>query len=170
MRLRSLAVAGLFAAGAITGLTSSEIIHAQVSAYSNRQLLKADLQNIPGQEVLVFTSDWPPGRPHSPIRRSRRPRGRGTRRRGTKSNRRRARRPDDSQERGSWQSSVRRQRGGPRDCAALRVAVSRKINLQAYAAAAPPAAFCDNRAGSRRRVQSTASVRPLPFLLRRKSP
>jgi quercetin dioxygenase-like cupin family protein len=61
MRMRSLAVIGLFAAGVIIGLTSSEIIHAQVSGYSNRQLLKVDLQNIPGQEALVFTSDWPPG-------------------------------------------------------------------------------------------------------------
>jgi quercetin dioxygenase-like cupin family protein len=59
--MRTLATVGLVAAGVILGMASSEMIHAQVAGYSTKQILKDDLQNIPGQEVLFFTSDWPPG-------------------------------------------------------------------------------------------------------------
>jgi quercetin dioxygenase-like cupin family protein len=61
MQMRTLATVGLVAAGVILGMASSEMIHAQVAGYSTKQILKDDLQNIPGQEVLFFTSDWPPG-------------------------------------------------------------------------------------------------------------
>jgi len=61
MKMRTLAAIGLVAAGLVLGLASSEIIHAQVAGYATKQILKDDLQNIPGQEVLFFTSDWPPG-------------------------------------------------------------------------------------------------------------
>jgi quercetin dioxygenase-like cupin family protein len=59
--MRTLTALGLVAAGVILGMASSEMIHAQVAGYSTKQILKDDLQNIPGQEVLFFTSDWPPG-------------------------------------------------------------------------------------------------------------
>jgi quercetin dioxygenase-like cupin family protein len=59
--MRTLTALGLVAAGVILGMASSEMIHAQVAGYSTEQILKDDLQNIPGQEVLFFTSDWPPG-------------------------------------------------------------------------------------------------------------
>jgi quercetin dioxygenase-like cupin family protein len=61
MRRHALALCTLFAAGILVGLVSSEMIHAQGSGYSTKQILKDDLNNIPGQEVLFFTSDWPPG-------------------------------------------------------------------------------------------------------------
>jgi hypothetical protein len=43
-------------------------------------------------------------------------------------------------------------KGEDRAIAALQVAVCRKVKPQAYAAAALPAAFCDNRACGRRRA------------------
>jgi quercetin dioxygenase-like cupin family protein len=58
--MRTLTALGLVAAGVILGMASSEMIHAQVAGYSTKQILKDDLQNVPGQEVLFFTSDWPP--------------------------------------------------------------------------------------------------------------
>jgi quercetin dioxygenase-like cupin family protein len=61
MRMRTFSLAALFAAGVLIGLARSEMIHAQVAGYATKQVLKADLQNLPGQEVLFFTSDWPPG-------------------------------------------------------------------------------------------------------------
>jgi quercetin dioxygenase-like cupin family protein len=61
MQKRTVVVSGIFLAGALFGLVSSEVIHAQGQGYSTRQILKDDLQNLPGQEVLFFTSDWPPG-------------------------------------------------------------------------------------------------------------
>jgi quercetin dioxygenase-like cupin family protein len=60
MRKQALAAA-LFVGGVIIGLGSSEIIHAQAPAYATKQLLKTDLQNLPGQEVLLFASEWQPG-------------------------------------------------------------------------------------------------------------
>jgi quercetin dioxygenase-like cupin family protein len=45
------------------GLAASQVIPAQTSSggYSTKMLLRADLENLPGQEVLIFASDWPPG-------------------------------------------------------------------------------------------------------------
>ena len=60
MRKQALAAA-LFASGAVVGLGSSTMIRAQVPAYATTQILKTDLQNLPGQEVLLFTSEWQPG-------------------------------------------------------------------------------------------------------------
>jgi quercetin dioxygenase-like cupin family protein len=37
------------------------MIHAQVSGYATKQVFKTDLSNLPGQELIVSTSDWPPG-------------------------------------------------------------------------------------------------------------
>jgi quercetin dioxygenase-like cupin family protein len=50
----------LFAAGIVVGVAGSEALHAQ-SGYSTKQVMRTDLQNIPGQEALFFASDWPPG-------------------------------------------------------------------------------------------------------------
>jgi quercetin dioxygenase-like cupin family protein len=60
MRKQAIAAA-LFAGGVITGLGSSEMIHAQAPAYATKQISKTDLQNLPGQEVLLFASEWQPG-------------------------------------------------------------------------------------------------------------
>lgn len=54
-------LAALFAAGIAAGLLSSEIIHAQPTGYSTKLAYRTDLQNLPGQEVLIYASDWPPG-------------------------------------------------------------------------------------------------------------
>jgi len=61
MRGLRIALGGLFAAGLIVGLVSSELIHAQPAGYSTKLVYRTDLQNIPGQEVLIYASDWPPG-------------------------------------------------------------------------------------------------------------
>jgi quercetin dioxygenase-like cupin family protein len=60
MRKQAIAAA-LFAGGVIVGLGSFEIIHAQAPAYATKQIVKTDLQNLPGQEVLLFASEWQPG-------------------------------------------------------------------------------------------------------------
>jgi quercetin dioxygenase-like cupin family protein len=53
--------AALFVGGIVVGVGSSKMIHAQIPAYATKQILKTDLQNLPGQEVLLFTSEWQPG-------------------------------------------------------------------------------------------------------------
>jgi len=52
----------LFVGGVTLGLAASQV-PAQTSSggYSTKMLLRADLENLPGQEVLIFVSDWPPG-------------------------------------------------------------------------------------------------------------
>jgi quercetin dioxygenase-like cupin family protein len=60
MRKKALA-ATLFAICLILGLGSSEMIRAQAPAYVTKQILKTDLQNLPGREVLLFVSEWQPG-------------------------------------------------------------------------------------------------------------
>jgi quercetin dioxygenase-like cupin family protein len=61
MLKRHLALSGLFAAGILAGLMASEIIRAQPAGYSTKLVYKTDLQNLPGQEVLIYASDWPSG-------------------------------------------------------------------------------------------------------------
>jgi quercetin dioxygenase-like cupin family protein len=51
----------LFTGGVLIGAGSSEIIHAQAPTYATRQVIQADLKNLPGQEVLLFASTWQPG-------------------------------------------------------------------------------------------------------------
>jgi quercetin dioxygenase-like cupin family protein len=59
----------LFAGGILLGAGSSEIIRAQVHAqvraevpaHVTKQIVQTDLNNLPGQEVLVFASTWQPG-------------------------------------------------------------------------------------------------------------
>jgi len=45
---------------AVGGL-STTFVHAQTPQYQTTQILQKDLNNLPGQEVLVFTSTWDPG-------------------------------------------------------------------------------------------------------------
>jgi quercetin dioxygenase-like cupin family protein len=58
---RTILLSALFAAGIAAGLVSSEIIHAQPTGYSTKLAYRTDLQNLPGQEVLIYASDWRPG-------------------------------------------------------------------------------------------------------------
>jgi quercetin dioxygenase-like cupin family protein len=60
MRHSAIAVA-LFAGGIAVGLASSEVIHAQAPAFTTKQVLRTDLENLPGQEVMASASTWQPG-------------------------------------------------------------------------------------------------------------
>jgi quercetin dioxygenase-like cupin family protein len=51
----------LFAGGIAVGAGSSEIIHAQAPALSTKLIFQSDLNNLPGQEVLLYASTWQPG-------------------------------------------------------------------------------------------------------------
>jgi quercetin dioxygenase-like cupin family protein len=51
----------LFAGGILIGAGFSEIIHAQAAKLATKQIFHTDLNNLPGQEVLLFTSTWQPG-------------------------------------------------------------------------------------------------------------
>jgi quercetin dioxygenase-like cupin family protein len=59
MRKTVLAIA--FACGIAFGLGASQIIHAQTPAYATKQVIETDLNNLPGQEALIFASTWQPG-------------------------------------------------------------------------------------------------------------
>jgi quercetin dioxygenase-like cupin family protein len=54
---------GVFVTGAVLGIVGSQVILAQPTdgGYSTKLLLRTDLQDSPGQQVLIFSSDWPPG-------------------------------------------------------------------------------------------------------------
>lgn len=58
---RAIALAGMFAVGMVVGGLSTEFVHAQDPQYQTKQILQTDLSNLPGQELLVFTSTWRPG-------------------------------------------------------------------------------------------------------------
>ncbi|THD46740.1 MAG: cupin domain-containing protein [Bradyrhizobium sp.] len=51
----------LFAGGILLGAGTSEIIHAQAPKLATKQIFQTDLNNLPGQEVLLFASTWQPG-------------------------------------------------------------------------------------------------------------
>jgi len=53
----------VFVTGGVLGIVGSQVILAQSTdgGYSTKLLLRTDLQNSSGQEVLIFSSDWPPG-------------------------------------------------------------------------------------------------------------
>jgi hypothetical protein len=36
-------------------------VHAQESQYATKQVVKTNLNNLPGQEMLIFASTWQPG-------------------------------------------------------------------------------------------------------------
>ena len=51
----------LFAGGILVGAGSSEIIHAQAPALAVKQIFQTDLNNLPGQELILYASTWQPG-------------------------------------------------------------------------------------------------------------
>jgi quercetin dioxygenase-like cupin family protein len=51
----------LFTSGIVVGVGASEIIHAEGPAHVTRPVFQTDLNNLPGQEVLVSASTWQPG-------------------------------------------------------------------------------------------------------------
>jgi len=58
---RTIAACGLSAVGILVGSVSGELIRAQEPQYVTKQILQTDLNNLPGQEALIFTSTWQPG-------------------------------------------------------------------------------------------------------------
>ena len=58
---RTIALGGVFAVGVMVGRLPSELTHAPAPQYETTQILRTDLANLPGQEVLVFESTWQPG-------------------------------------------------------------------------------------------------------------
>jgi quercetin dioxygenase-like cupin family protein len=58
---RLIALSGVFAVGLAVGGLSTEFVRAQGPQYETKQILQADLKNLPGQEILVFVSTWQPG-------------------------------------------------------------------------------------------------------------
>jgi len=55
------ALGGVFALGTVVGGLSTEFVHAQAPQYETKQVLQTDLNNLPGQEIMVFESTWQPG-------------------------------------------------------------------------------------------------------------
>ena len=58
---RVIALGGVFALGTMGGALSTEFVHAQAPQYETKQVLQTDLNNLPGQEIMVFESTWQPG-------------------------------------------------------------------------------------------------------------
>jgi quercetin dioxygenase-like cupin family protein len=58
---RAIAWGAVFAAGVLAGALSGELVHAQEPQYVTDQVLRTSLNNLPGQELLIFTSTWQPG-------------------------------------------------------------------------------------------------------------
>jgi quercetin dioxygenase-like cupin family protein len=56
---RLIVLSGVFALGMAVGGRSAGVV--QAPQYETKQILQMDLNNLPGQEVLVFTSTWQPG-------------------------------------------------------------------------------------------------------------
>ena len=58
---RAIALGGVFAVGMVVGGLSTEFVHAQAPQYDTKQVLQADLNNLPGQEIIIVESTWQPG-------------------------------------------------------------------------------------------------------------
>jgi len=58
---QAIVLGSVFALGILVGRMSGESVHAQVPQYETKQILRADLKNLPGQELLIFASTWQPG-------------------------------------------------------------------------------------------------------------
>jgi len=54
-------LSAVFIAGILVGALSSAWVHAQGLAYQTREVLKTSLNNLPGQELVIFESTWQPG-------------------------------------------------------------------------------------------------------------
>jgi quercetin dioxygenase-like cupin family protein len=49
------------AAGILVGSLSIDFVHAQGPLYETKQVLRTDLKDLPGEELLIFSSTWQPG-------------------------------------------------------------------------------------------------------------
>jgi quercetin dioxygenase-like cupin family protein len=58
---KAIALGGVFLVGLLVGSVTSEMVRAQGPQYETKQLLRTDLKNLPGQELLIFASTWQPG-------------------------------------------------------------------------------------------------------------
>ncbi|HKE55326.1 MAG TPA: cupin domain-containing protein [Pyrinomonadaceae bacterium] len=58
---QAIVLGSVFALGILVGRMSGESVHAQVQPYETKQILRTDLKNLPGQELLIFASTWQPG-------------------------------------------------------------------------------------------------------------
>ena len=58
---RTVVAVALFASGIVVGISSSQILHAQAPTYATKEIIRTDLNNLPGQEALIFASTWQPG-------------------------------------------------------------------------------------------------------------
>jgi quercetin dioxygenase-like cupin family protein len=58
---RTIALCGIFGIGILVGGVSSDHLRAQGPQYVTKPVLRTDLNNLPGQEVLIFASTWQPG-------------------------------------------------------------------------------------------------------------
>jgi len=58
---QALTWAVVFATGVLAGALAGELEHAREPQYVTTQILKEGLNNLPGQELLVFRSTWQPG-------------------------------------------------------------------------------------------------------------
>ena len=58
---KAIVLGGVFAVGIVLGGLSTEFVHAQAPQYQTTQVLQTDLNNLPGQEIIVFASTWQPG-------------------------------------------------------------------------------------------------------------
>jgi quercetin dioxygenase-like cupin family protein len=58
---RIIVACSLVIMGILVWSLSSEMIRAQGSQYETKKIVQTDLNNIPGQEVLIFTTTWQPG-------------------------------------------------------------------------------------------------------------
>jgi len=58
---RTVVAVALFASGIVVGVSSSQMLHAQAPTYATKEIIRTDLNNLPGQEALIFASTWQPG-------------------------------------------------------------------------------------------------------------
>ena len=58
---RAIELGAVFAVGVLVGGLSTEFVHTQAPQYQTNQVLQTDLNNLPGQEIIVFASTWQPG-------------------------------------------------------------------------------------------------------------
>jgi quercetin dioxygenase-like cupin family protein len=58
---KAIALGGVFLVGILLGGVVSDLVRAQGPQYETKQLLRTDLKNLPGQELLIFASTWQPG-------------------------------------------------------------------------------------------------------------
>ena len=58
---KAIVLGGVFAVGIVLGGLLTKFVHAQAPQYQTTQVLQTDLNNLPGQEIIVFASTWQPG-------------------------------------------------------------------------------------------------------------